>query len=54
MINTHYYGQESDSSDRSELARMKRLLATMKRQANRQPQVERQSRGLRRVIIEGE
>ncbi|MFN2361796.1 MAG: transglutaminaseTgpA domain-containing protein [Marinobacter sp.] len=37
MINKHYYGRESDTQSRRELARMKRLLATMKRQADRAP-----------------
>ncbi|KPQ01427.1 transglutaminaseTgpA domain-containing protein [Marinobacter sp. HL-58] len=45
MINKHYYGREPGIGARSELARMKRLLATMKRQAERQPQADRQPPG---------
>lgn len=37
MINRHYYGQESGAGKRRELEKMKRLLATMKRQTDRQP-----------------
>jgi len=35
MVNKHYYGRDSDTGDQRELAKMKRLLATMKRQADR-------------------
>ncbi|MEP1216059.1 MAG: transglutaminaseTgpA domain-containing protein [Marinobacter sp.] len=41
MVNKHYYGSESGTEKRSDLARMKRLLITMKRQADRKPQVDR-------------
>lgn len=37
MINRHYYGQDSGAGNRRELDKMKRLLATMKRQTDRQP-----------------
>ncbi|WP_372971274.1 transglutaminaseTgpA domain-containing protein [Marinobacter sp.] len=37
MINRHYYGQDSGAGNRRELEKMKRLLATMKRQTDRQP-----------------
>ncbi|NMT63746.1 transglutaminase TgpA family protein [Marinobacter orientalis] len=35
-VNRHYYGGESGTDSRGELARMKRLLTAMKRQADRQ------------------
>lgn len=41
MVNKHYYGNESDTEKRGDLARMKRLLATMKRQADRKPKGDR-------------
>ncbi len=45
IINKHYYGRESETETRRELARMKRLLATMKRQATQQPRVDRYPSG---------
>jgi transglutaminase-like putative cysteine protease len=35
LINKHYYGRDSDTGHHGELAKMKRLLATMKRQTDR-------------------
>lgn len=35
LINKHYYGRDSETGHHGELAKMKRLLATMKRQADR-------------------
>ncbi|MDF0750407.1 DUF3488 and DUF4129 domain-containing transglutaminase family protein [Marinobacter sp. 71-i] len=35
MVNKHYYGREPDAGSQGELNKMKRLLATMKRQADR-------------------
>ncbi|MCL7944516.1 transglutaminaseTgpA domain-containing protein [Marinobacter sp. ATCH36] len=40
MINKHYYGREFETGNSAELGRMKRLLATMKRQADRKQQGE--------------
>lgn len=45
MVNKHYYGSESETEKQGDLARMKRLLMTMKRQVDRKPQVDRQSSG---------
>lgn len=54
MVNKHYYGGKSDTERRGDLVRMKRLLATMKRQADRKPKVDRLSSGSPRAITEGE
>ena len=41
LVNKHYYGGETETEKRGDLARMKRLLTTMKRQADRKPRVSR-------------
>ncbi|MDL0429650.1 transglutaminaseTgpA domain-containing protein [Marinobacter sp. TBZ242] len=46
MVNKHYYGQQPDNENRRELARMKRLLATMNRQADRKHQTDRAPSGI--------
>ncbi|PXX91972.1 DUF3488 domain-containing protein [Marinobacter vulgaris] len=46
LVNKHYYGGDSGTESRGELARMKRLLSTMKRQTDRQSEVDRQPSGV--------